>query len=160
MLVRVELIFITRMRTAGAWPSGIAARRQYKSSTARRPRERPTNARGSRYYQCYPFVRALVSAMTLRARHSRRTSIAQPFDHVSPLLSYNPEMASGSGQTLGQPTGDSPRIAAFFCMQGCNARRLGRLQPAWELVDEAPFSVAGPEPCGGACMRSRLMRSL
>ena len=25
--------------------------------------------------------------------------------------------------------------------------RLGRLQPAWELVDEDPFSVAGPEPC-------------
>jgi RNA polymerase sigma factor (sigma-70 family) len=25
--------------------------------------------------------------------------------------------------------------------------RLGRLQPVWELVDEDPFSVAGPEPC-------------
>jgi RNA polymerase sigma factor (sigma-70 family) len=25
--------------------------------------------------------------------------------------------------------------------------RLGRLQPVWELVDEGPFSVAGPEPC-------------
>jgi RNA polymerase sigma factor (sigma-70 family) len=25
--------------------------------------------------------------------------------------------------------------------------RLGRLQPVWELVNEDPFSVAGPEPC-------------
>jgi RNA polymerase sigma factor (sigma-70 family) len=25
--------------------------------------------------------------------------------------------------------------------------RLGRLQPVWELVDEDPFSVAGPERC-------------
>ena len=25
--------------------------------------------------------------------------------------------------------------------------RLGRLQPVWELVDEDPFAVAGPEPC-------------